>query len=165
MRTEIIASLLALAAPALASDHAETVYVSDLNIHKHGSPVGDTIKSVSFKLNGADAKDLECSSSHAFAFPSPVAIFRCGNSDYSFAIFEGENGADFATMLYHDVGDPRADLRGLSDVVTECDNSHGTGPADLICKQEPGEKVTFTIDGPVGSHHGGRRGWRAWLDL
>ncbi|KAH6988554.1 hypothetical protein EDB80DRAFT_171202 [Ilyonectria destructans] len=150
MRSEIFASLLALAAPALAG-RGERIKVSHLSVHKEGSPVGTTIESVSFKLNGDNAKDLECSASN-FAFPSPIVIFPCGDSDYSFALFAGEDGVDFATMVYHDVGDSHADLRGLSNVDTVCDNSHGSGPADEICTQ--GEPVTFIIDGPVGSGPG-----------
>lgn len=46
-----------------------------------------------------------------------------------------------------------ADLRGHADVETECDNSHGSGPADLTCKQK-GDAVEFVIDGPVGDHPG-----------
>lgn len=103
MRSEIFASLLALAAPALAG-REETVKVSHLSVHKVGSPVGTTIESVSFKLNGDNVKNLKCSASN-FAFPSPIKIFPCGDSDYSFALFAGEDGVEFATMLYHDVGD------------------------------------------------------------
>jgi hypothetical protein len=146
MRTEIVASFLALAAPVLASAE-ETVTVSGLTIHKVGSPIKTTIKSVSFKLNGDDADNLECSSSAEFIWPE-VEIFQCGSSNYSFALFEGKG--EFATMLYHDIG-AAVDLRGLSDVDTKCDNSQGTGPADEICTQEDGTEVTFVIDGPVGN--------------
>lgn len=104
MRSVIVTPLLALAVPAMAGG-VETVQVSDLKVHRQGSPVGDTIESVSFRLNGANAKNLLCSTKTEFDFPEPIEIFPCGKSDYSFALFEGENGADFATMIYHDVGD------------------------------------------------------------
>ncbi|KAH7127267.1 hypothetical protein EDB81DRAFT_808997 [Dactylonectria macrodidyma] len=103
MLSKIFASLLALAAPGLAG-REEGVKVSHLSVHKVGSPIGATIESVSFKLNGDNAKNLECSASN-FAFPEPIKIFPCGDSDYSFALFAGEDGVDFATMVYHDVGD------------------------------------------------------------
>ncbi|KAJ3544916.1 hypothetical protein NM208_g2774 [Fusarium decemcellulare] len=83
------------------------------------------------------------------AFPKPDAILPCGKSDYAFTLWAGEDGAEFRVMVYHDVGDSHADLRGWSDIPTACDNSHGTGPADEICTQD--KPVTFKIDGPVGS--------------
>ncbi|KAL6884756.1 hypothetical protein GGI43DRAFT_426707 [Trichoderma evansii] len=106
------------------------VIVSGLSVHKQGSLVGVEIESVSFKLNGDDAQDLECSAKNV-AFPVPDDILRC----------------EFSVMVYYDVGDSHAD-RGGSDVPTVCDNSHGTGPADDICTQD--QPVTFKIDEPVG---------------
>ncbi|RFU73386.1 major allergen alt [Trichoderma arundinaceum] len=150
MRSETFAPLLALATSVLAG-REERVKVSNLSVHKVGSPVGATIESISFRLSGDNAKDLECSASN-FAFPEPIEMFPCGDSGYAFALFAGEDGVDFATMVYHDVGDLHADLRGHSNVDTLCDNSHGSGPADEICTQK--NSVTFIIDGPVGSSPG-----------
>ncbi|KAM5347374.1 hypothetical protein ACJ41O_010379 [Fusarium nematophilum] len=147
MRTAVYTTLIAFVARSLASGE-ESVTLSDLSIHKQGSPVGVTIESVSFKVSGADADNLECSATNV-AFPKPDGILRCGKSDYAFTLWAGESGAEFRVMVYHDVGDSHADLRGWSDIPTVCDNSHGTGPADEICTQD--KPVTFKIDGPVGS--------------
>ncbi|KAF5004234.1 hypothetical protein FDECE_9263 [Fusarium decemcellulare] len=147
MRTAVYTTLIAFITQALAG-REESVTVSDLSIHKEGSPVGVEIESVSFKVSGADADNLECSATNV-AFPKPDAILPCGKSDYAFTLWAGEDGAEFRVMVYHDVGDSHADLRGWSDIPTACDNSHGTGPADEICTQD--KPVTFKIDGPVGS--------------
>ncbi|KAH7233715.1 hypothetical protein BKA59DRAFT_504513 [Fusarium tricinctum] len=146
MRTAVFATLAAFVTGSMASGK-ETVTLSKLSIHRQGSPVGDTIESISFKIDGADAKGLRCSAKD-FPFPEPVKIQGCGNSDYAFSLWPGEHGADFRVMIYHDVGDSHADLRGGKDIPTVCDNSHGSGPADEICTQK--KAVTFKIDGPVG---------------
>ncbi|RGP73159.1 major allergen alt [Fusarium longipes] len=140
-----LCTAITLAASALAAK--ESVTVSKLSIHSVGSPVGTRIESVSFVLNGDDAENLKCSAKNV-AFPIPDKFYPCGDSDYSFTLWEGEKGAKFRVMVYHDVGDARADLRGGADVRTKCDNSQGSGPADEICTQV--KPVTFTIDGPVG---------------
>ncbi|KAJ4017672.1 hypothetical protein NW752_001577 [Fusarium irregulare] len=138
------AATLGFAATALAAK--ETVTVSKLNIHSVGTPIKTTLKSVSFTLNGADAKNLKCSAKN-LAYPTPEKSYPCGDSDYSFLIWEGEK-EQFGIMIYHDVGDAKADLRGGRDIKTNCDNSQGSGPADEICTQ--GKPVSFKIDGPVG---------------
>ncbi|KAM0346336.1 hypothetical protein ACHAPU_005767 [Fusarium lateritium] len=150
MRPAVFAALTAFVTGTLAAE--EKVTVSDLSIHVEGSPVGDTIDSISFKLNGAKAKNLKCSAKD-FAFPEPVTFHSCGKSDYSFTLWPGGHevgvhGQDFRIMIYHDVGDSHADLRGGAHVPTNCDNSQGSGPADEICTQK--KPVTFKIDGPVG---------------
>ncbi|KAF9761355.1 hypothetical protein IL306_003852 [Fusarium sp. DS 682] len=125
----------------------ETVTVSELSIHKLGSPVGVKIDKVSFKVTGKDAKNLKCSAKNV-AFPEPDDILPCGKSNYSFTLWPGEHGAQFRVMVYHDVGDSHADLRGGADIKTVCDSSHETGPGDQTCTQV--KPVTFKIDGPVG---------------
>ncbi|KAF4452361.1 major allergen alt [Fusarium austroafricanum] len=150
MRSAFSTAFLAFAAQALAGGE-ERVKVSDLTIHKIGSPFGPTIESVSFKLNGEDAKDLKCAAENV-AFPKPSDNLPCGKSDYSFTLWEGQEGEEFRIMVYHDVGDPKADLRGGADIPTICDNSQGSDPADEICQQK--KPVSFKIDGPVGDHPG-----------
>ncbi|KAF5025725.1 hypothetical protein F66182_2192 [Fusarium sp. NRRL 66182] len=149
MRTEVYTALIAFITGSLAGGRGreESVTLSDLSIHKLGSPVGLRIESVSFKISGADAENLECSAKNV-AFPVPDTFLSCGKSDYAFTLRPGDHGEEFSLMIYHDVGDSHADLRGGSDVPTVCDNSHGTGSADEICTQ--GKPVTFKIDGPVG---------------
>lgn len=102
MRTAVFATLAAFVTGSIA--RGETVTLSKLSIHRQGSPVGDTIESISFKIDGADAKGLRCSAKE-FPFPEPVKIHGCGNSDYAFSLWPGEHGADFQVMIYHDVGD------------------------------------------------------------
>ncbi|KAK6714769.1 hypothetical protein QX201_005621 [Fusarium graminearum] len=144
-----VCTAITLAAGALAAK--EKVTVSKLSIHSVGSPVGTSIKSVSFVLNGDDADNVKCSAKNV-AFPVPDDILSCGDSNYAFTLWEGEKGAKFRVMVYHDVGDSHADLRGGADIRTKCDNSQGSGPADEICTQV--KPVSFTIDGPVGSSPG-----------
>jgi hypothetical protein len=103
MRTAVFATLAAFVTGSIASGK-ETVTVSKLSIHREGSPVGDTIASISFKLDSADAKGLKCSAKE-FPFPEPIKIHGCGKSDYAFSLWPGEDGADFHVMIYHDVGD------------------------------------------------------------
>ncbi|KAF4957448.1 hypothetical protein FGADI_3084 [Fusarium gaditjirri] len=150
MRAALSTTFLAFAGQALAG-RGEKVTVSDLTIHKVGSPVGLTIESVSFKLNGKNAKNLKCAAEDV-AFPEPDDLYPCGKSDYAFTLWAGEEGEEFSIMVYHDVGDPKADLRGGADIPTVCDNSQGSDPADEICKQK--KPVSFVIDGPVGGHPG-----------
>ena len=95
------AATLGFAATTLAAK--ETVTVSKLNIHSVGTPIKTTLKSVSFTLNGADAKNLKCSAKN-LAYPTPEKSYPCGDSDYSFLIWEGEK-EQFGIMIYHDVGD------------------------------------------------------------
>ena len=82
----------------------EEVTISDVKIHKIGSPVGTTIPSISFKINGDDANDLECSGAD-LPWPEPNDITRCGDSNYAFLLWPGEDGIEFGMMIYHDVGD------------------------------------------------------------
>ncbi|KAJ3534046.1 hypothetical protein NM208_g7711 [Fusarium decemcellulare] len=63
MRTAVYATLIAFITQTLAGKE-ESVTVSDLSIHKEGSPVGVEIESVSFKVSGADADNLECSATN-----------------------------------------------------------------------------------------------------
>ncbi|KAF5658693.1 major allergen alt [Fusarium heterosporum] len=137
MRPAVYAALTAFVTGSLAGSHGgeEKVTVSGLSIHVEGSPVGDTIESIEFRLNGASAKNLKCFAKD-FAFPEPVTFHSCGKSDYSFTLWPGGHevgvhGQDFRVMIYHDVGD-----------------SQGSGPADEICTQK--KSVTFEISGPVG---------------
>ncbi|KAM0558120.1 hypothetical protein ACHAPJ_005287 [Fusarium lateritium] len=148
MRTAVYTTLLTSVAGYVAAGGEETVTVSDLSIHKQGSPVGLKIESVKFKVTGADADNLECSGTNV-AFPQPDDILPCGKSNYAWTLWAGEEGEEFRIMVYHDVGDSHADLRGWHDIPTVCDNSHGSGPADEICTQD--KPVTWKIDGPVGS--------------
>jgi hypothetical protein len=97
-----LCTALTFAASALAAK--ESVTVSKLSIHSIGSPVGVKIESVSFVLNGDDAKNLKCSAKDV-SFPIPDEIYPCGDSNYSFTLWEGEKGAKFRVMIYHDVGD------------------------------------------------------------
>ena len=95
------AATLGFAATALAAK--ETVTVSKLKIHSVGNPVSTNLESISFTLNGANAKDLKCSAKNV-AYPDPEEILPCGDSDYSFIIWEGKK-EQFGIMIYHDVGD------------------------------------------------------------
>ncbi|CAH0045614.1 unnamed protein product [Clonostachys solani] len=135
----------------------ETVTVSSVRLHKLGSPVDVKIPSLSFKLSGNDADGLECSAADV-SWPEP-GFNRCGNSKYSFALLSGTsigNGDhEFYLMIYHDVGDRKADLRGGTGLDFDC-RSQGDGPADEICKQDA--PVTFKIDGPVANYS-----WRGEL--
>ncbi|KAF4963115.1 hypothetical protein FSARC_8828 [Fusarium sarcochroum] len=100
MRTAIYTTLFAFIGYGLAE---ETVTISDLSIHKQGTPAGLKIESVSFKVNGIDADNLDCSAT-SVAFPEPDERRPCGETHYSFTLWAGEK-EEFSIMVYHDVGD------------------------------------------------------------
>ncbi|CAG9983769.1 unnamed protein product [Clonostachys byssicola] len=129
----------------------ETVTVSSVRLHKLGSPVDVKIPSLSFELSGNEADGLECSATDV-SWPKP-GFNWCGNSKYSFALLSDTSISNddhkFNLMIYHDVGDRKADLRGGTGLDFDC-RSQGDGPADEICKQDA--PVTFKIDGPVANY-------------
>ncbi|KAG8672128.1 hypothetical protein FPOAC2_05496 [Fusarium poae] len=144
MRTSVFTAVT-LAAGALAAK--EQVTVSKLSVHSIESPAGHKIPSVSLVVNGDDADNLKCSAKD-LGFPMPEYLLPCAGSNYSFTLWEGQRDTKFHVMVYHDVGDSHADLRGGADIRTTCDNGQGSGPADEICTQV--KPVSFQIDGPIG---------------
>jgi hypothetical protein len=60
-----------------------------------------TITSVSFKLSGNNATDLECSGGPFPTLPGPV--LTCGDSKYRFGMTKDING-DFPIAIYHELG-------------------------------------------------------------
>ncbi|CAH0018707.1 unnamed protein product [Clonostachys rhizophaga] len=130
------------------------VTVSDLKLHKVAVPVGFTIQNLSFKLSGVKDKNIECSAAEP---PWPeVSFMPCSNPQYSFALLPRDESPEILLMIYHDVGDRRADLRGGIVLNLHC-RRRGDEPVDDECTQD--RALTFRIDGPVADYR-----WRDAYD-
>lgn len=92
---------IATAAPAAQSTGApdpntyENIDIADFTVRKN-----DGIQSVSFKLSGKDAKDLDCSASNPGL---PSEVITCGETKYRFALYSGQE-SEFALRIYHELG-------------------------------------------------------------
>lgn len=93
---------IAAAAPASPQSTAppdpntyENIDIADLYVRKN-----EGIQSVSLKLSGKNATDLDCSASNPGL---PAEVFTCGESKYRFAIDKGET-TEFALHIYHELG-------------------------------------------------------------
>lgn len=95
-----LAFLTALTATTAA---AESVEISDFYVDKHQDYLTRIIKvrTVSFLLNGFDAKDVVCKAEPGAYFPS--SLLPCDHPNYHFAIVEGEEGSglEFGVALYY----------------------------------------------------------------
>jgi hypothetical protein len=158
---------MSLAAATGTAARTEEVTISDFSLHILLCPASTNVLEVSFKITGDDAQDVLCAFKRTgddakdalcnrgnLEFPgSHPGIYACDEGNYSFLLLEPENaGNEYALMIYHDVGDSHADLRGELDLVTRCTSNDGGSTEDWTCTQL--ESVTFTIDGPVGSSPG-----------
>lgn len=73
----------------------ENIDISDYYLRKN-----DGIQSISFKLSGDNATNIDCSIGPVPTLPSEVVT--CGESDYRFGVIESPNGqADPGLILYH----------------------------------------------------------------
>ncbi|CAH0054509.1 unnamed protein product [Clonostachys solani] len=130
------------------------VTVSDLKLHKVGIPVGFSIQNLSFKLSGDKRNNIDCS---AESLPWPeFSSSRCSDSQYSFALLPRDESPEILLMIYHNVGDKRADLRGGIILNLHC-RRRGEEPVDDECTQE--RSLTFSIDGPIADYR-----WRDAYD-
>ncbi|KAL0261902.1 Effector protein PevD1 [Diplodia seriata] len=131
---------IATAAPAAQSTGApdpatyENIDIADLTVRKN-----DGIQSVSFKLSGKDATDLDCSASNP-GLPSDV--ITCGETKYRFALYSGTE-SEFALRIYHELG-LAVGFYGEGEVPTYC-HAGGNGPDDFVCSQV--NPTTIVIDG------------------
>ncbi|KAL1638573.1 Effector protein PevD1 [Diplodia intermedia] len=112
----------------------ENIDIADLTVRKN-----DGVRSVSFKLSGDDAADLDCSASDP-GLPSDV--ITCGGSKYRFALYSGGE-SEFALRIYHELG-LAAGFYGEGEVPTYC-HAGGNGPDDFVCSQVV--PTTIVIDG------------------
>lgn len=93
---------IADAAPAAQSTGApdpntyENIDIADFTVRKNDGAV----QSVSLKLSGKNATDLDCSASNP-ALPSEV--ITCGATKYSFALVQGST-SDYGLRVYHELG-------------------------------------------------------------
>ncbi|VUC30979.1 unnamed protein product [Clonostachys rosea] len=126
------------------------VTVSNLKLNKVAVPVGFRLPNISFKLSGDQAKNIECSAAN---LPWPEFAFnRCGDSQYSFGLLPRDDSPEILLMIYHDVADKRADLRGGIVLNLICRNydEYGNELFDYECTQDG--PVTFRINGPIADY-------------
>ncbi|KAF4303572.1 putative protein elicitor [Botryosphaeria dothidea] len=111
----------------------ENIDIDDLYVRKN-----DGIQSVSFKLSGKNATDLDCSASNPGL---PSEVITCGESKYRFALENGET-TEFALHIYHELG-LAFGFSAKGDVPTYC-HAGGNGPDDFVCAQT--NPTTIVID-------------------
>ncbi|ETS73948.1 hypothetical protein PFICI_13814 [Pestalotiopsis fici W106-1] len=135
---------LALGTVATASpvrrDYTEDISITDFYVHKAiaNGTTNATVDGVSFLLTGENATDLACSAQTGI----PSAVFSCGDSPYSFALWEeSESTGEFTLRLYHALG-VAVGYYGAGVVPTYC---HAGGGPTLTCGQVV-TPVNITID-------------------
>nr|WPZ50800.1 Alt a 1 domain-containing protein [Alternaria solani]WPZ50801.1 Alt a 1 domain-containing protein [Alternaria solani]WPZ50802.1 Alt a 1 domain-containing protein [Alternaria solani]WPZ50803.1 Alt a 1 domain-containing protein [Alternaria solani]WPZ50804.1 Alt a 1 domain-containing protein [Alternaria solani] len=118
----------------------ENIDISDYTLRKNNG----TIQSVSFKLSGNNATDLECSGG-----PYPVLggeVDTCGDSKYRFAMTPAENGTDaFGIRIYHELGLAWG-FWGEGVVPSYC-RAGGNGINDFICQQVSEYTLVISFSG------------------
>jgi hypothetical protein len=136
----------------------ENIDFTDYTLRKNNG----TIESVSFKLTGKNATDLECSGGPYPVLPSEVET--CGDSKYRFGMYQPENSTDtFAIRVYHELGTAYVSRAstfinnkltnfnsfgfwGEGEVPTYC-HAGGNGINDFVCQQTNAYTMVITASG------------------
>ncbi|KAG9189691.1 hypothetical protein G6011_06559 [Alternaria panax] len=118
----------------------ENIDFSDYTLRKNNG----TIESVSFKLTGKDATDIECSGGPYPVLPAEVET--CGDSKYRFGMYKPENSTDsFGIRVYHELG-LAFGFWGEGEVPTYC-HAGGNGINDFVCQQTSPYTLVITASG------------------
>ncbi|USP82864.1 hypothetical protein yc1106_10138 [Curvularia clavata] len=138
MKFFIAAALFAGAAVALpaASECGEMVTITDYSLRWNFNQV----ESVSFKLSGNNATDLECTSPSGAIQQIPSPVYTCGDSKYRFGLQPVQSGFNmndpqYNIAVYHETG-PAVGLYAQTQVPTYC-RAGGVSTSDRICNQIP----------------------------
>ncbi|GAB0135923.1 hypothetical protein EsDP_00004244 [Epichloe bromicola] len=140
-----LAAAAANAAPTDESLRTEKTTITNLFVRQYVTGGDKRIDSVTFKLSGDNATDLDCAAQSP-EFPNPQRPTTCGTSKYRFTLRPGTDGSEFSLRLYHELA-PAVGLWGDKNCPLYC-HAGGRGPSDSACTQVGDFNIVLGSSGP-----------------